>query len=431
MPDPERAPIRPAVSFALGSAGVLLSGLLHYAASLLIARRLGPAGLGEYSVLISTGFLTTLVGDLGMNAYIVREMAVSAAAAGAALRSVLRVKAVMAGVSLALLLAAWPFLALPARLQPGLLLAWAAGGGYMLVTAYVSYVRGRGRMDLELVWSTAQAVCFITLVWVSLRMGLGVPGCTGSLAVSYALALGLAALLVRRQLPPAPAGSLKEGFGLMRAGLPLAATVVAQMAQLSLPALFLKRAAGPASVGIFTAAYNLVRYWPAIQAVAYSAMIPPLQSLEGGEDPAGTRSSAGRFRQFVGVSAAVGIVGAGALVLGAGPLVTLLYGASFRPSAAALQLLATLVLLAALEAPCIAALLTAGRQAAVGRAALAGVLVLVAALALLAPADGVRGTCLAVLLGQATNTLFLVAAALAAARNPQSASDARDRQERA
>lgn len=186
------------------------------------------------------------------------------------------------------------------------------------------------------------------------------------------------------------------------AGLPLAAAIIGQLAQATLPVLFLNRAVTDARLGEFSAAWSLVRYFPALQSVAVAAMVP---SLVQSAAPA---ALLGRFRL---TATALGALAAGGLFLAAGKAIPALYGASFAPAAAVLRELAPLALLCGLEAAWIARLLAARRQRAIGAAALASALVLVAALAILTPLYGVAGACRAVIIGQAAGTVMLGIAA--------------------
>jgi O-antigen/teichoic acid export membrane protein len=199
------------------------------------------------------------------------------------------------------------------------------------------------------------------------------------------LALGNLALhfAARRRLPaPAPRAGLA---GVFAAALPLAAAGLCQQAYFYVDNLFVRAIEGPEALGRYNAAVKLFAWLVFFAAFATTSALPWLarRSLAGE-----LASAVARLAQPLLLLACAGL---GALWPWTSELLALVYGPGFTGAGTSLRWLLGAALAVYLGAPCLTAVIAAGRaRAALGIAALA-LVVNVGANALLVPARGIEG----------------------------------------
>lgn len=320
---------------------------LGFVASLLIARALGPAGFGVFATLGAVATVAGAVADLGLSDAGVKRIASAWPGEPASVRA--RVFFWLRASSAALVVAIGCLVAAP--LAHAVLHLPDAG---LLVLALLGVLATALSGAVSAMLQATGA--FGRLTAVSLTNA----GLTAVLALALALAgrltlvtalvvLGIGTSLVAfgvgyRLLPPGwqlglPARPLlrAEGGPILRYGgwLWVANSCAILAAQLDL--LLLQRWRGAAIAGVYALAVNLATKADLVNSSLYTVLLPAASSLAGPD----------AVRRYVRRSMARGgIVALGLLVLLplAGPLITLVYGPAYAPSADLFRLLLLIVI---------------------------------------------------------------------------------------
>lgn len=258
---PGTTPARGLAMIGLG-ARVALTGLALLN-TFLLARWLGPAAFGTYALFVRTVSVLTMFGDLGQaqsaTAYFGRLASWSPALHAAFLRTVAATSLGTALVAAALAGGAG------AVLVPGLRREWLWLICALLpLTIYSNFwygmMVGRGEIRrLNVIRVVVGALSLLyTIVFVGLLSGAADSALKGFAAVTV-VQVGCMALVTRRLGPGGPGGdTAPDGAELVGFGLRAYGNVVFYVAWTSAPLFVLNAFHGPASVGVFSIAQQLV-----------------------------------------------------------------------------------------------------------------------------------------------------------------------------
>lgn len=351
----------------LGSQGLVM--LL----AILIARRLGEAGLGQYAFLTSLVFLGNLGSTFGTDMLIIREVA--ARRDFALLPAALYVQ-----LGLAVPLIGLAFLFAPAlpnqspEAVPALQWYSLALVPLAFYSMFSSALRGIERMDVFTWLNLASAAILLGLGAAFIRPGSGALQLALVLLAAQCAAAVLAGWLCRRYLPrPLPLSSDWTAVrGVLRRGAPIAVLGILGALYQRSAIYLLAGLQGAALTGLFSAALRIVEAAKIGHVAVLSALFPAMSQAAGNR--AARRGFAG---WLAGLLALAALLGAG-LYAAAGPLLQLLYGGEFAASAPALRWLAWMLAPMTVSHYLSLRLLAAARERAIALALAAGTLALVA-----------------------------------------------------
>ncbi len=415
LPSPEHRHAALAFSARLANGlGLLLGGAL-------LARALGPAGMGSYGYALFLATAGATLATFGLPSAATRFTAEAIGAgdpglAAAVLRASARWAAggVLAAISLAALLSlaapglrppALPmFLLLLTALAARALAAGAAQGMRDFAGQLRAAAIGGGVLPLG-----ALAVTLLHL---------GVPAALGATAAHHALGAWLlsrrTAPLVRSAAPLSPAGRSRVlryagGVGLL---LALDAVVYQQS-----ETLFLRAYASASDLGLYATAYGLASQVMTLLPGSFAAaLFPALAARVGARDQAGLAQAYGRGLATLGLLAVPLALALSAL---AGPVLALLYGEPFRAAAPILRLVLAAGAAGALASAASSLLYAIDRQGVLLRIGLAAAALNLTLDALLIPSGGALGAALANGAAQAYAAVAtLVAGSYAVRRDP-------------
>jgi O-antigen/teichoic acid export membrane protein len=345
----------------LGNVAALFSGSTvaqgaTAVALLLTARQLGVEAYGQYAACFVLASVTAVVYNLGLDIWLLREGGRDASRLGEMVGSVMAIKGAGGLVWLGLITLIAPLVR--ADLFPPALIAFS--GLAVLVdnlfaatlAAYKASMRNTFTFVIEsaadLVWLGATLLLILAayteaLVYVQVR--------------AAALALGL---LVS-------AGMVWRLFGLkitretvqlaLRKAFPYAGSEFLAAAAMRVDVLIIALILGKGAAGLYSPAVGIINALFLIPAALYIVMVPVLTSLFAENVRQGWLTTA----RATGVAAVVGLGLAAAMLLGAGPLVSLL-GESFRGSKELLQLMSVILFLHSLTFMMAAVLVAAEQQ---------------------------------------------------------------------
>lgn len=372
-----------AVMFA-GTTARLSLGLV---ASVLIARGLGPADFGVYSVLAAAVGIASAIADLGLTSAAVKRIAAvlqnDVAEAWLRARSYFWLKVGAAGlVTVAGILLATPLarhllnLAGHELLLRLALLGVAATALSGAVSGILQATEKFGRLSIVLIVNSAlTAVLAGALVWtdrLTLVTALVVLG-IGTSVISFAV--GRRFLPADWHLrPPHLAVVQVEGRHLFRFGRWLWIAGIFAMLTARLDVLLVNGWSASATVGVYALALNLATKVDAVNQSLYTVLLPAASALK---DDAAIRDY---IRRGLIRSALISL-GVLLLIPLAHPLITLLYGPAFAPAAPLFQLLIGVVIFDIFATPALLLafpldqpqLVAAGDAARAGTLALLGV----------------------------------------------------------
>lgn len=392
-----------AASQLVGTFAGTLSGAV---AGILIARALGPAGFGVFSVGWAVAGAAAYLAPLGLQTLLVRE--INRARSLTDLRGALLPTAVT-GVAIAGALAVVPR---AIGVSPDISAVLAASAPFIVATGPLAVIRavfaGRERMELVAVVDALGGI--LALVAVAIALAAQATPTVTILALGAAQILNLlVATALHRRYTAAPRDHTRPATATLgrrlRAALPMAVATVLQDIHERAEILVLGPLVVASEVGLYSAAVAIVLYAPVIGRALDAALYPVLSRATGGvHDPliVPVFRSAWRIQIVLGLAAAAG------LVVVAEPVIRLLYGAQYSGAAPLLAVLAVLIPLRILSRLCGTTLNALDRQHhrawAVGTALTVNLVLAV----VLVPAFGLAGAVTAKLVSEAFLLLFVL-----------------------
>ena len=311
------------------------SRLFQMAFFVVIARRFGPGGLGDLTVLLMIGSVTGLIfGDLGINTTMIARMSAATGAARERIASTgLFWKVVLSGLSFALMIAA---MRLPAHFGtwPEILAAAMISMGGLWLEFLSALTNGVNRLGAEarlrhayraIVYGGGAALAFFA----------GLAGVLTFMAVATVAVLLIAFQLVRTRVAPAvllPAAGLVPGF--LKEAAPVWITQVAQLTYLKLDVVVLGVLHVAArEVGWYAAGWKIVDVLTTVPALLAAAVLP---LISGAQPDTNASSIAPGYLKLMYL---LPFFFALPLAAGAGWVTRLLYGNAFAGTAAVLCVL--------------------------------------------------------------------------------------------
>ncbi len=311
------------------SAGEIAGRLVAFGTTAVLARRLGPEGLGMLGFAWAlTSYFALAVGS-GLNDLGMREVAHRPHAAAAIYRTVLAIRLPSALVALAVLvLVSWWLPGQALRQQV------VAVSGLSLLALAIDpawAVKALGRPAL----AAAAAVAAQLLVLSGVALFVLTPDDVLKVPVlqfggEAIVALGLLALTLG--VPAAPAAR-SEGLALWRESLPLLAGRSMRAVIVSFDVVLLGFIATSHEVGIYAAVYRLHFFVLALGMAVQTAYLPPLARAAVHGRPALARVSA---ESLSGAALVAAPLVAGGMIV-AGPLLAFLFGVPYAEGASALR----------------------------------------------------------------------------------------------
>jgi O-antigen/teichoic acid export membrane protein len=404
-----RALLRNTFWYGLVTVAGLLAGVVM---SVVLARGLGPARLGEYSYVLWVSRMLMAIATLGFALATVRYTATALAKGDVALargfvqlltRRQLVTAAIVAAIAIAVML-----LAAPESLRWPLVVVCLALFPVSLEQIYSHAVYGGHRYDLTAKASTIKMSLHLLGAVVVLSVGFDILGLVIASVIGTTIACAVQRAGMRR-IYPRPAAPVPDDT---RAELgaylvPLSVVVVLDAVVWDRSEVFFLRLWGsPHDVAFYSLAFGLATKAMLLPEIAVGALLPTFSALHGrgasGEFRAVYRSALGHVALAAVAIASIG----GAL---ARDIVVFLYGEPYLPVAALFAALVAVAALSSMRRVAWSALRGAGdRSWAVTATSLAAV-VNIGGAALLIPAGGVWGALVANSAAQVVATLIAFA----------------------
>lgn len=376
--------------------------------TILVARRLGSSGLGEYAFVASAVFLANVLTSFGTDMLLVREIA--------ARRDLSRLPAAfLLQVALSILVIGLLVIAAPAipALSPEAVTALRIYAVALLplaaCTVFSATLRGLAQMGTYAVLNLAVSAAQLAGAWLFVPEGGSVISVALLLLATQLFAALLAAVLCTARVPDLwtrRPGVLLAVRPLVRASAPIALLGVLGMLYQRATVYLLATIAGAAATGQFSAALRAVEASKTGHLAAFGALYPALARARADEAAVERwpRAFARSLSSLLALAALAGVV----LSVLADPLVRLLYGPGFEPAAAGLRVLAWVLVPYTVATYVSLDLLAARHEGAVARALVGALVVLIGLAAWWIPDAGFVGACWAMLAAEGVHAALLL-----------------------
>jgi O-antigen/teichoic acid export membrane protein len=383
------------------------------ALTVLVARRLGEAGFGQYTLIASLLVLGNVFTTFGTDTLLIRQVAGSRRAGGSELSAALALQVLL---SLLFVTGVWLWTAAAPQRSAEFVSALRVYSLTLFPLALFSVttaaLRGFERMDLYLVAGLASAGAQLIAVWLALRLGGGLLALTSVLLGVQAVTTAFTYWLCRASLPGFSPGWRTTSQALaqiLRAAWPLALLSVMGVAYQRLGIFMLSSLSSDAATGLFSAASRVVEAFKLGHIAVLGALLPALSALRGsaGRQAGGEAQAKRLFRRAAWGLLGLGVAGAAAIALLSGVLLDLLYGPGYRVAGPALRTLAWMLAPYSLSAALSVGLVTLKKEKLVTAALALSLGAGVVFNLLWVPAYGLQGACLAALAAESLQAAIL------------------------
>lgn len=319
-------------------ASQLISQLSVALVGIIIARSLGQAGYGQYT--LAFAFVTAIgaLFSMGSESILVREVAQNPHRSGLYFGNGLWLRMLNFPLAVLIILLA----AIILRYSPDQRLIIFLSAVFLGISAASDLPRaifiGSQRMSFEFFSRVGEKV-FVLLVILIAVFPLNLRNLSWILvgAISSALiGFAFSVWLVKRHVGSLPQVSLASSAWLWRASAPLAGSIVLISIYVQLPAIILSKFVTIEQIGLYNAAFNLINPFSLLATAFASATLPVLSAIARA-----SRANASRtYTHFFGYNLVLGLPFALLLQWFGKDLITLLYGEAFLPAAPTLGILA-------------------------------------------------------------------------------------------
>jgi O-antigen/teichoic acid export membrane protein len=371
--------------------------------TLLIARRLGETGLGEYAFVASVIFVANVLTTFGADMLLIREIA-----AGSGLGRLPTALIVQLGLSLVavtIVLAGAPNL--PGQSPPAVLALQIYSLSLFplaFYTVFTSALRGVQRMDLYTLLNLAISIFQTAVIGLFVGSGVDVAAVALWLLLTQCVAASAAGLLCTIYIPDFWRSwhfSANDVFALIRASAPIALLGLLGMVYQKLSIFMLATSTGAAMTGWFAAALRAVEACKTGHLAAFGALYPAMAQARDSRSQA-TFTVAWRWLLGLATASAFG------LFIFAPWLVSVLFGPTFAPSIPALKILAWILIPYTVNTYLSLASLAAGRERAVALSLLVALATLIVLNVWWIRTAGLAGACWAALVAEVVQSICLL-----------------------
>ncbi len=321
---------------ALLSSAKFIRTVIGFLFFLFLARRLGPDTFGKYMFAFALSEIFSIVGDIGLHEYCIRELARRPQQLRERLGGILALKTVLSSISALVMIAITPLMGKDASTSMAVAAFALAQIGYSWF--YASTIAYSVKQDLHI-----QA--FIWLLQKALFAGAGVTVLLAGrsfVAVAFSNTLvqffiGALAILIawKKYGHFVLALDRKRWLGYLKSALPFGLIVAFYLVYFRIDSVMVSFFRGDVEVGQYGAAYNLVSALMFLPSGLVAAMFPKLAGEYRSPDDYVDAPFQRAARWLLAVSLPMAVGG----WLLAAPLVTLLLGPTYRPATTALAVL--------------------------------------------------------------------------------------------
>ena len=375
--------------------------------TILLARKLGSVGFGEYAFFTTAIFIGNVLSTCGTDMFFIREIAARDDLTH--LPAALWIQLFLSGLLIVGIILGAP--ALPNQ-SPASIQALQVYSLTLIPLAFYSVfstaLRGRQRMDSCALLNLAGALLQVVVVFIFVASGDGVVALAALLLIAQGILALLAGWMCTRQIAGFWRGwrfSWKDVRAVLIASAPLGVLGVLGMFYQKLSLVLLSTLGGAALTGFFSAALRVVDASKTVHLAVFTSLYPVMSQAQV--------DSSGPMAEAIRLSWKLLLAGAVAVALGlsllAAPVVNLLYGAEFEPTASVLRIMAWMLIPYTVNSFLTLAFVASHKARAVSRALTASLLGLGLLSLWWIPAHGLGGAAWAVFSAECLQAVLLLA----------------------
>jgi len=319
------------------TAANLIARLLGVFFVALMARAVGPAGIGLYSYGLSLIAVFMILPGFGFDALLTREIAKNKGRAAELLANVLAVKLTLSAVASALLVALihWKQYERSSVAVLVVLLVSAILTS-LLVTMY-SIFRAHERMDVESLLVVGNSVVRVALGITAIQLGFGLVGILVGLLISDLFSFSLALWVARRLFVPVRVRLTPDtARTICRTTIPFGVMTLINVVFINTDNLVIRRIQGDEAVGWFAAASRIMTFVLLIPHMFMTAVYPVLSRLSVDAEQSLRHTYAKSFSYLLMLAFPVAVGG----TLVAEELILVIFGEAFRHSVVVFRIMA-------------------------------------------------------------------------------------------
>lgn len=320
-----------------GMGGQLALRVVNFIFTVLVIRTLGDEHFGEYSIVLAWAGLFSVIGDLGINQYLSREIARDRNKANELFWDTVVVRVLLAIIASVITVGG---AILVTDYSPQIILGIALFTSTYFFAALTapqeSILTGNERLDILSVMQVITQIIYMTFAGLFLYLGLEFVWLVVAGVINMPMIIILQRKIIRRNNLGPPKFRINRAlwWSLIRAGLPFAAVQLSLSFAFQVDTIFLSHYTSEQEVGWYGAAYRLTLTFISISTSFNNAILPTL-AQEYSNNPQIVRNWYYTSVRFI-VLIALPIAVAGS-ILSSG--ITQIYGADFLPSALAFAIL--------------------------------------------------------------------------------------------
>ncbi len=246
------------VAQLVGKAATTITTLLL---TVLITRRFGPSGYGDFTVMMAYAALFYIVADFGLNAIALRDFAADESKIVRYFKNLVGLRLVMSLMLFAIGAAALVFFPYSHFVKVGILISLLTIFTQALYTTGNAIFQTKLRYDLSVLAAILGSVVILGLSFTAVTKGFGLLPIVGSYVVGGLVMVGVSLVFVRRLTRVVGvAKDLKLWRYLFLAALPLGITTIFTVVLQKADAILLSVLQGSEAVGLYGASYKIFEF---------------------------------------------------------------------------------------------------------------------------------------------------------------------------
>ena len=320
-----------------GIGGQFALRVANFIFTILVVRTLGDESFGQYSIVLAWAGLFGVIGDLGINQYLAREIARDKNKANELYWDTVVLRAILALIaSIITIGGAILFTDYPPEIILGIALFTATYYFAAITAPQQSVLTGNERIDVLAVMTVISQIAYMVLSGLFLFLGFDFVWLVLAGVINMPLVIFLQGAVIRRNKLGPPAFRLNRDlwWSLIRAGMPFAAVQLSLSFAYRVDTIFLSSYVDDATVGLYNAAYRLTMTMLTLSGAFNDAVLPTL-AKEHANNPSTVRAwyhTSVRVMLMIALPIAVGGSLLSQQIIG-------IYGQDFLPASIAFAIL--------------------------------------------------------------------------------------------
>lgn len=265
------------LSLAAGQLGAKIIGMIFIA---LMARAVGPLGIGTYTFALSLIAIFMILPDFGFDMLLIRNAAKSEEGRGQLISNTLTIKLAMIGSASILLMAFMLMKHYDAQMVIVLVLLLISGIINSFLSTFYSVFRAYEKMEYEGIFSFLNSFLRAILGMTAIGLGAGLKGIILGLLIADVFSFLCTAYLIHNKF-----NKMEFGFDLgaikhiLRACIPFGISAVIVIVFINTDTLMIAKLQGEEAVGWYSAANKILMTLLLIPAMYMNAVFPVLSRL--------------------------------------------------------------------------------------------------------------------------------------------------------